>query len=87
MIVLEQGLLLIIFTLSRINYVESARILCAFQMAAVSHHQVFQPIWKELSLRGHQVVVVTPYPLKEPGKKKAYLKIITEQLHICFSIV
>lgn len=25
---------------------------------------VYQPIWKELSLRGHQVVVVTPNPLK-----------------------
>lgn len=53
--------------LSFINNVGSARILCVFQMAAVSHHQVFQPIWKELSLRGHQVVVVTPYPLKDPG--------------------
>lgn len=50
------------------NLSESARILCVFQMPAVSHHQVFQPIWKELSVRGHEVVVVTPLPLKEPGK-------------------
>lgn len=59
-------LLFIIFLLKN-NFAESARILCVFQMAAVSHHQVFQPIWRELSLRGHEVVVITPYPLKEPG--------------------
>ncbi|GJQ75390.1 hypothetical protein Trydic_g23565 [Trypoxylus dichotomus] len=31
-----------------------------------SHQVVFQPIWKELSLRSHQVTVITPSPLKDP---------------------
>ncbi|XP_057664770.1 UDP-glucosyltransferase 2-like isoform X1 [Diorhabda carinulata] len=59
-------LLFLIFLLI-LNYVDSARILCVFQMPAVSHQRVFQPIWRELSLRGHEVIVVTPKPLKDPS--------------------
>lgn len=44
----------------------SARILGIFPMASISHQVVFQPIWRELSLRGHQVTVMTPNPLKDP---------------------
>lgn len=43
-----------------------AKILGIFNIASISHQIVFQPIWKELSLRGHQVVVVTPNPLNDP---------------------
>lgn len=46
---------------------ESARILGVFTVASVSHQIVFQPIWKELSLRGHQVTVLTPNPLNDPS--------------------
>ncbi|XP_072379437.1 UDP-glucosyltransferase 2-like [Diabrotica undecimpunctata] len=53
----------IVFTI--LDYVCGARILCVFQVPAVSHQRVFQPIWRELSLRGHEVVVVTPKPLKD----------------------
>lgn len=52
-----------------LNFASGARILCVFQMPAVSHQRVFQPIWRELSLRGHQVIVVTPRPLKDPSLK------------------
>lgn len=43
-----------------------ARILGVFTTSSVSHQVVFQPIWKELSLRGHDVVVITPNPLRDP---------------------
>lgn len=43
-----------------------AKILCVFNLASVSHQVVFQPIWRELSLRGHEVTVITPNPLKDP---------------------
>ncbi|CAH1179974.1 unnamed protein product [Phaedon cochleariae] len=57
--------LLIIFLGSSLSLgTDSARILGVFQIPAVSHQCVFQPIWKELSLRGHEVVVVTPNPLR-----------------------
>ncbi|KAH0813539.1 hypothetical protein GEV33_009252 [Tenebrio molitor] len=32
-----------------------------------SHQLAFQPIWKELSLRGHQVTVLTTNPMKDPS--------------------
>lgn len=43
----------------------SARILGVFLAPSVSHQVVFQPIWKELSIRGHKVTVLTPNPLKD----------------------
>ncbi|CAG9862481.1 unnamed protein product [Phyllotreta striolata] len=55
----------VILLAASLTLVTGARILCVFQMPAVSHQRVFQPIWKELSLRGHQVVVVTPRPLRD----------------------
>nr|CAI5843308.1 unnamed protein product [Callosobruchus analis] len=47
--------------------VDSARILGVFQIPSYSHQTVFRAIWRELSLRGHQVTVITPNPLKDPG--------------------
>ncbi|KAK9892172.1 hypothetical protein WA026_018374 [Henosepilachna vigintioctopunctata] len=47
--------------------VDSANILAHFFVPSVSHQYVFQPIWKELSLRGHNVTVITPNPLKDPN--------------------
>lgn len=43
-----------------------AKILGIFNMPSISHQIVFQPIWKELSLRGHEVVIATPNPLNDP---------------------
>ncbi|RZC33421.1 UDP-glucuronosyltransferase 2B20 [Asbolus verrucosus] len=43
-----------------------ARILGVFMTPSYSHQVVFQPIWKELSLRGHEVTVLTPNPLNDP---------------------
>lgn len=36
-------------------------------MPSFSHQCVYQPIWKELSLRGHSVTVLTPNPLNDPS--------------------
>ncbi|CAG9769643.1 unnamed protein product [Ceutorhynchus assimilis] len=44
-----------------------ARILGIFMTPSYSHQIMFQPIWKELSLRGHEVTVYTPSPLKDPS--------------------
>ncbi|RZC42789.1 UDP-glucuronosyltransferase 2B9, partial [Asbolus verrucosus] len=48
------------------SYVYSANILGVFMFPSLSHQIVYQPIWRELSLRGHQVTVVTPDPLNDP---------------------
>ena len=42
-------------------------ILGVFIFPSISHQSVFQSIWKELSLRGHNVTVVTPDPLNDPS--------------------
>ncbi|KAK4872659.1 hypothetical protein RN001_014688 [Aquatica leii] len=46
---------------------DSARILGVVPSPSYSHQVVFQPIWKELSLRGHQVVTITTDPIKDPN--------------------
>ncbi|KAJ8951683.1 hypothetical protein NQ318_012225 [Aromia moschata] len=45
----------------------AAKILGVFMTTSHSHQIVFQPIWRELSLRGHQVTVYTPNPLNDPS--------------------
>ncbi|KAF5301856.1 hypothetical protein FQR65_LT08688 [Abscondita terminalis] len=44
----------------------SARILGIIPIPSYSHQEVFFPIWRELSLRGHQVTTITTNPLKDP---------------------
>lgn len=46
--------------------VQCARILGIFNIPSISHQVVYQPIWKELSLRGHEVIVISPDPLNDP---------------------
>lgn len=50
-------------------FVESANILGYFPIPSVSHQHVYQPIWKELSVRGHKVTVITTNPLQDPKLK------------------
>lgn len=47
-------------------YVESARILAIIPTPSYSHQVAFYQIWKELSLRGHQVTLITSDPLNDP---------------------
>lgn len=46
--------------------VHCAKILGIFHVPSISHQVVFQPIWKELSLRGHDVTIITTDPLNDP---------------------
>lgn len=43
----------------------SARILAVFHLSSYSQQSISLPITKELSLRGHEVVVFTSHPLKD----------------------
>ncbi|XP_044749014.1 UDP-glycosyltransferase UGT5-like [Coccinella septempunctata] len=54
--------LLLIFCAS---HAYSAKILGVFMTPSYSHQVVYQPIWRELSLRGHEVTVITPNPLHD----------------------
>ncbi|KAF5302522.1 hypothetical protein FQR65_LT00894 [Abscondita terminalis] len=57
---------LIIGILSVVRLCDGARILGIVPTPSYSHQVVFQPIFKELSLRGHQVTTVTTDPLNDP---------------------
>ncbi|KAK9878088.1 hypothetical protein WA026_020731 [Henosepilachna vigintioctopunctata] len=54
-----------LFALYLVAPVENANILFVTSFPSVSHQKVFQPVWRELSLRGHKVTVITPNPLKD----------------------
>lgn len=45
---------------------EGAKILGIIPTPSYSHQLAFQPIWRELSLRGHNVTVITANPLNDP---------------------
>ncbi|KAF5269280.1 hypothetical protein FQR65_LT02581 [Abscondita terminalis] len=53
----------LLIVLSLASYVTSARILGISPSPSVSHQVVLQPIWQELSLRGHELVVLTADPI------------------------
>lgn len=42
-----------------------ANILFVTTFPSISHQAAFQPVWKELSLRGHKVTAITPNPLND----------------------
>ncbi|GLH16132.1 UDP-glucuronosyltransferase 2B15, partial [Gryllus bimaculatus] len=45
---------------------QAARILGIFPTPSISHQLPYQAVMKELALRGHQITVISPDPLKEP---------------------
>lgn len=45
---------------------DSARVLGIVPSPAYSHQHAFHPIWRELSLRGHNVTIVTTDPVYSP---------------------
>ncbi|KAF5302523.1 hypothetical protein FQR65_LT00895 [Abscondita terminalis] len=62
------GLKIILFVLTGSElYANCARILGIVPTPSYSHQVVFQPIFKELSLRGHQVTTITTNPIKNPA--------------------
>ncbi|CAG9860312.1 unnamed protein product [Phyllotreta striolata] len=62
---MKNTILILIFVSIFCLHGNCSRIFAVFMFPSVSHQVIFQPIWKELSLRGHQVTVVTPNPLKD----------------------
>ncbi|KAB0792728.1 hypothetical protein PPYR_14689 [Photinus pyralis] len=58
--------LYIVSFLPLLNVCGSARILAVIPVPSFSHQVVFHPLWKELSLRGHHVTVLTTNPINDP---------------------
>ncbi|KAF5287659.1 hypothetical protein FQR65_LT12188 [Abscondita terminalis] len=58
-------IVVIFFTINHKS--DSARILGVIPTPSYSHQVWLQPLWKELSLRGHQLTVLTTNPMNEPN--------------------
>lgn len=56
-------MLILLFFVACIKYATSARILGIVPTPSYSHQVVFRSLWTELSLRGHEVVVMTTDPI------------------------
>ncbi|XP_050516750.1 UDP-glycosyltransferase UGT4-like [Diabrotica virgifera virgifera] len=60
-------MLVLFVLLNSFSFIQCVRILGFFPTPSYSNQIIFQPIWKQLSLRGHNVTVVTPQPLYDPS--------------------
>lgn len=70
----------VLILIFEVNFSFCANILIVIPTPSLSHHAPFQPLWKELSLRGHKVTVLTTHPLDDPS-----LTNLTE-INLSFSI-
>ncbi|KAF2886213.1 hypothetical protein ILUMI_19960 [Ignelater luminosus] len=61
--------LLLFISVTVITSAFSARILGVVPIPSYSHQVAFYPLWKELSLRGHQVTLITSHPIRDPSFK------------------
>lgn len=61
---------------------DCARILAIAPLLSYSHQHSFSPLWKELSLRGHQVTVLTTDPLNN----KSLVNLTEVDLHGAYDI-
>ncbi|KAG5872291.1 hypothetical protein JTB14_037423 [Gonioctena quinquepunctata] len=59
--------LVVILCLTLIKINDGARILGIFFVPSISHQIAYQPIWKELSQRGHNVTVISTDILADPS--------------------
>ncbi|XP_031341942.1 UDP-glucuronosyltransferase 2B1-like isoform X2 [Photinus pyralis] len=58
--------MLLVCAINLLTVVRAARILGIVALPSYSHQVVFQPLWRELSIRGHQVTTLTTDPINDP---------------------
>lgn len=58
---------LFVFVAFCFYFSDCARILAVAPLPSYSHQVAFRPIWKELSLRGHNVTLITTDPINDPS--------------------
>lgn len=58
-----------------INRCLSSNILAFLPTKARSHYGAFEPLLKELAIRGHNVTVLSPFPLKNPPPSYHHIQV------------
>lgn len=72
-----------ILLLSLICACSCARILVYLTSPYRTHHATFQNLWKELSLRGHQLTIITKFPMNDQSLtniSEIYVKRIDDEM-------
>lgn len=72
--------LVFVLTALRSQTSDCHRILGLFPHPAISHFRAFQPLLKELAVKGHEVVVVSHFPEKNPPEN--YRDLVLDQSQI-----
>lgn len=72
-------LLLFSVLLLYVGHCWSANILAFLPTFARSHYGPFQPMLKELAVRGHNVTVVSHFPLKNPPPNYHHIDVSTQE--------
>lgn len=64
-----------IIILISINSCLSSNILGFLPTKARSHYGAFEPLLKELAIRGHNVTVLSPFPMKNPPPSYHHIQV------------
>jgi glucuronosyltransferase len=88
-------ILLIVASFTSFVEVEGAMILGVFPYPSKSHVILGQPIFVELAKRGHEVVFISPFPMKNPPKgyrdivltEKGLLELYEEEMKGAFEAI
>lgn len=60
----------------------SSKILAFLPTKARSHYGAFEPLLRELAIRGHNVTVLSPFPMKNPPPSYHHIQVEDEDIPI-----
>jgi len=64
----------VIITVTVVSPAETANILVLFSHQGLSHNLVYPPYTQELANRGHNITIITNYPIEHPNINNLSLK-------------
>lgn len=73
-------LIFAIISLIQINSCISSNILAFLPTKARSHYGAFEPLLKELAVRGHNMTVLSPFTLKNPPPTYHHILVEDDEL-------
>lgn len=63
-----------------VNCCLSSKILAFLPTKARSHYGAFEPLLKELAIRGHNVTVLSPFSMKNPPPSYHHIQVEDEDI-------
>ncbi|XP_052750324.1 UDP-glycosyltransferase UGT5-like [Galleria mellonella] len=75
----------LIFILNTLQNVFTFNILCIISAPLRSHYMAFQPLFRELSKRGHNVTIMNHFPDKEPLTNLKFINLQDGEINVHFN--